>query len=388
MRCMSFGNAVASAVRLLTVTFIVTASIEAHAQGAGELARRQGSMSLQDFNRRNLGVEFIVENIGTRRATLSAFAGGRKVILTREVRYTRYGAQVRAAWDGFGTAHVAFHLETGSGASYVGYANVSANGAYQSGTSVNGNRTNETPAITTYPNGVAVFWKGRTNNNSYWAWRPYFSTTWQGGEVPSAANRYGPDGACPRGGHYVYLWRGRRNPKNHYYSIYDGQRWGPVIQTSSTVWGQQCPEKTQPGGNLARGAAVSAQSTFPGYAASRITDGSTNTTVGGPYSWANAHTSGANGRLPNWVDITLSQARSFNEIRVYTSQGYEIRDFDLQVLGGSGWATVAVVRNNTQVTRTLRFGTVTSNKIRVIARRGPANQSIYARINELQVYRR
>lgn len=139
--------------------------------------------------------------------------------------------------------------------------------------------------------------------------------------------------------------------------------------------------------NKALNATTTASSTFPGYAAARINDGNRNTTVGGAYSWANAHTSlPTNGRLPQWVELDLGSTKSFNKVVLYTSAGYPIRDYRIQYKSGSSWINAASVTGNTSTQRVHSFSTKSARYIRVYATKGPNNQNIYVRVNELQVY--
>ncbi|WP_433927621.1 thiol-activated cytolysin family protein [Sorangium cellulosum] len=138
--------------------------------------------------------------------------------------------------------------------------------------------------------------------------------------------------------------------------------------------------------NFARAATVTAQSTFPGYSTARINDGDLNTAVDGAVSWANAHTAAPNGVLPQWVDINFGAPRTFSEVRVYTSASLPIRDYDLQSWNGSSWQTLVAVTGNTQTLRTDNFPAVTSDRLRILCRRGPDAQTIHARLNEVEVY--
>lgn len=137
--------------------------------------------------------------------------------------------------------------------------------------------------------------------------------------------------------------------------------------------------------NVAPIATASAQSTFPGYSASKINDGDTNTTVGGPYSWSNAHTYGSDGRLPNWVQLDFGKNIPFSNTVLYSSSGYVIRDYDIEIWTGSAWQTAVSYVGNTSVTSVNSFSPIVGSKIRVVGRRGPNNQDIYVRVNELQV---
>ncbi|WP_144395288.1 discoidin domain-containing protein [Pleionea sediminis] len=139
-------------------------------------------------------------------------------------------------------------------------------------------------------------------------------------------------------------------------------------------------------GNIASQGYATAQSTFPGYSASNINDGDRNTTVGGSYSWANGHTYAPDGRLPNWVQLAYRTERTFSKVVLYTSRGYELKDYDIQIRSGRNWITVVRQRGNTNVSRVHTFRPTSGNVIRVMALRGPDNQYIYGRVNELEVY--
>jgi|GEM_PF-4129292 len=140
--------------------------------------------------------------------------------------------------------------------------------------------------------------------------------------------------------------------------------------------------------NLARdpGVTATAQSSFGGYSPQRVIDGDRNTTVGPAYSWANAHVYGADGRLPQWLEIDLHTPRSFDRIDLYTSAGYAIKNYDIEAWNGSAWTTIVSQVDNHADMLSHRFSEVTASKVRVIGRRGPDNQYVYVRVNELEIY--
>ncbi|MEV7232398.1 discoidin domain-containing protein [Polymorphospora sp. NPDC051019] len=137
--------------------------------------------------------------------------------------------------------------------------------------------------------------------------------------------------------------------------------------------------------NLARSGTVSASSTFSGYSVNRINDGSTNTTLGGLHSWANA--GGTYPPLtPEWVQVDFGVNKAVSRVVVYTSQGYPIRDFDIQVWNGITFITVAQVTGNTQLVRTVTFGQRTTRLVRLLGKHGPTHQPGYVRVNEFEAY--
>lgn len=168
---------------------------------------------------------------------------------------------------------------------------------------------------------------------------------------------------------------------------------GELMETDESVLdkpGVDDAEDVYKSANLALSASTSASTTFCWgtglhcYYSHRINDGSRNTTVGGYYSWANNWGEGIS--LPQWVELDFGSPISFNRVELYTSSGYQIRDYDIQYWNGSGWYNAVSVNGNTSVHRTHKFGTRTASRIRVNGRRGPDNQSIYVRVNELEVY--
>lgn len=144
------------------------------------------------------------------------------------------------------------------------------------------------------------------------------------------------------------------------------------------------------GENLAYMAPTFATSTYCAgaglhcYSASRINDGSTNTTVGGFQSWTNADVN-----PPGWgtfVGMNFPGSTTFNRVRIYTSDGYPIRDYQIEYNNGSGWSPIVTVYGNTYTQRTHNFASTAGFGVRVIGMSGPNNQPQYVRVNELQVF--
>lgn len=131
--------------------------------------------------------------------------------------------------------------------------------------------------------------------------------------------------------------------------------------------------------NLSIGAAASALTTDTanGYAASKINDGSATTDWNG---WANT------GSTPDWVQLDFGTNKTFNRVELYTTTGYEIRNYKIQYWNGSGWVDAVSVTGNTSNHRTHTFSAVTGSKIRVYGTSGPTIQPGFVRVNELEVY--
>jgi hypothetical protein len=136
------------------------------------------------------------------------------------------------------------------------------------------------------------------------------------------------------------------------------------------------------GPNFARSARVTASSTYPRYSPERAVDGRTTTELGGEFSWAN----GENSVLPQWLEVDLAAPRAIRRVDLYTTSGYELRDYRIQCWDGSGWADLAVVAGNTLTYRVHTFAPVHCDRLRVLCESGPDRQPQYVRINEIEIY--
>ena len=143
--------------------------------------------------------------------------------------------------------------------------------------------------------------------------------------------------------------------------------------------------------NLALAALASASTTYPGYSAARTNDGSRDTSVNGTQSWANAW--GA--PMPQWVQLDFGTEKFFNTVTVYTSAGYAVRQYEIQIWNpfanpnGGAFQTIATVNNFTNatvITTPLPGGPYRSRLLRIRCLTGSALQPGYARINEIEVY--
>lgn len=137
--------------------------------------------------------------------------------------------------------------------------------------------------------------------------------------------------------------------------------------------------------NLALAATVSASSTYGGYSPLRAKDGSQSTALGGASSWCNSGY--GSGYPPQWIQLDFGVAKTFSSVVVYTSSGYPIRDYDVQVYSQqTGWTTVAKVQNNTALKITSTFPTQNARLVRILTLSGPTYQPGFTRINEFEVY--
>ncbi|GLW90578.1 discoidin domain-containing protein [Actinokineospora globicatena] len=156
--------------------------------------------------------------------------------------------------------------------------------------------------------------------------------------------------------------------------------------SSPTTYPSSDPNPPKPGTNYALAGWATASSTFPGYAARKVNDGSASTALGCDHSWANDI-----GRppsvTPEWVQVDWHYERSVSHIVVYTSDGYPLRDFDVQVYNPNGWwDTVATYNYNTNTKVNVWFGARNTRGVKILAKVGPSHQPQYARVNEIQAY--
>lgn len=128
------------------------------------------------------------------------------------------------------------------------------------------------------------------------------------------------------------------------------------------------------------GVTTSASSTYPGYSSTKVIDHDYSAAFGGGSSWANYDP------LPQWLEITFPEMRTFNMVQICTTQGYELKDYQIQYFDGTNWYdAMAPVTGNTQTYMTHKFPKVTATKMRILCNSGPAIEPYYARINEVVV---
>ncbi len=138
--------------------------------------------------------------------------------------------------------------------------------------------------------------------------------------------------------------------------------------------------------NYALQATVTAESTYPGYSILKIKDGSRNTTVGPSYSWTNNFPAG--GKLPESVFLKFSSLKSIDRIDIYSSSGYVLQNYTIQyrVTTTGTWINLVNVTGNTSVVRTHTFPSVNLLEVQIICQLGPNSQTIYGRLNEVEIY--
>jgi hypothetical protein len=89
--------------------------------------------------------------------------------------------------------------------------------------------------------------------------------------------------------------------------------------------------------------------------------------------------------LPQWFQIDFGAPKTFSRVDVYSSEGFAIQDYDLQYWNGTAWIDILQERGNADVHIIHQFASVTGSKVQIIARKGPNAQTIYTRLNEVEV---
>ncbi|TDD30457.1 hypothetical protein E1218_01245 [Kribbella turkmenica] len=142
-----------------------------------------------------------------------------------------------------------------------------------------------------------------------------------------------------------------------------------------------------PGDNLLLGEQAAASSTHGNMRLCGGVDGNADSAQWGAGGWHDA----TKGVFPDTYGVDFVTPVSVGRVVLHTldSARYPasvmgIRDFDVQVRTGSEWATVGVVRDNTQGWVTVSFDPVTSNAVRLVIQ--DSNDHGYSRIVELEAY--
>ncbi|HEX4460286.1 MAG TPA: fibronectin type III domain-containing protein, partial [Polyangia bacterium] len=140
--------------------------------------------------------------------------------------------------------------------------------------------------------------------------------------------------------------------------------------------------------NLALTATTSASSTFNNpsigvYDVALVNDGNIDTAVGPTDSWSN----GQGTALPQTVTLGFAGTKTPAVVHLYTSVGYEMQAFDVQVGNGTTWTTVGSVTGNTAAYVNVPLSpAVAGTQLRVVCNTGSIVQPTIVRINELEVY--
>jgi len=158
-------------------------------------------------------------------------------------------------------------------------------------------------------------------------------------------------------------------------AAYDHRRFGPPPPSAC---GTQ---------NLLRTASASASSTYSGYSPARTNDGNRNTSLGEAYSWSNARETATTPALPASLSFALATPALVDQVLVYTTAGWDMRDYDLEYFDGAQWSTIERVRDNRQTVREHWFPRTQMSNLRIVGLSGPDHQTVHVRVNEVEAYR-
>lgn len=131
--------------------------------------------------------------------------------------------------------------------------------------------------------------------------------------------------------------------------------------------------------NQAPLATVTASSTFAGYSTAKTIDGDRSLAL--QAGWANA-----SGELPATVELVWPGCRAMDRVDLFTTDMYEIADYDLEAWDGTQWVLLDMVRGNTADAKVSTFSLLATDRLRIKALAGPATQAGFARVNEVEVY--
>jgi len=136
--------------------------------------------------------------------------------------------------------------------------------------------------------------------------------------------------------------------------------------------------------NFARTSRVNASSTYGSYSAAKTIDGDTDTSLGEPYSWANARYA----PMPQWLSYDLGVPRTINRVVVYTTASYPIKDFDIRYWDDAlGYQIAYSVRGNTAAVIPIDLPrSMTTRLVFMDGYSGPDHQPGYVRINEFELW--
>jgi YD repeat-containing protein len=158
--------------------------------------------------------------------------------------------------------------------------------------------------------------------------------------------------------------------------VVNGSSNGYSMLAEVEAWGvDAAPAET----NVALTGVVSASSTYaPSYPASSLNN---NERAGAPWGNYSSWIDATPGVYPDWVEIDFDNAKTIDHVVVYSLQdnysspveptdtmtfsNYGTTDFDVQALVNGTWTTVASVRGNNLVKRSVSFAAVSTSSIRI-----------------------
>ncbi|UVI33523.1 S-layer homology domain-containing protein [Paenibacillus spongiae] len=100
--------------------------------------------------------------------------------------------------------------------------------------------------------------------------------------------------------------------------------------------------------------------------------------------WTSGLDGGTSYDNPQWLQVAFKQPTTFNHVEVYSTKGFQMKDFDVQYWDGTQWITLYSVKGNESEAVKALIPDVTTEKIRVISYKGDALG--ISRISAIEVY--
>ncbi|MFC3800889.1 DUF4038 domain-containing protein [Cohnella sp. GCM10012308] len=87
---------------------------------------------------------------------------------------------------------------------------------------------------------------------------------------------------------------------------------------------------------------------------------------------------------PQWLQVAFKAPTTFNHVEVYSTQGYQMKDFDVQYWDGSKWVSLYSVKGNTSNAVKTLIPDVTTDKVRIVGYKGDGLGIV--RVSAIEVY--
>lgn len=148
------------------------------------------------------------------------------------------------------------------------------------------------------------------------------------------------------------------------------------------------PPQKGAGDNLALGEQATASSTHGNFDVCGGVDGNRDSE---DWDVRTGWNDGTRSQFPDTYEVRLAEPAQVDRVELYTLDSsryaaarYGLRDWDVRVLAGGEWRTVAQVRGNTAGHVGSEFDALTAEAVRIVAL--GSNDNAYSRVVELEVY--
>lgn len=100
--------------------------------------------------------------------------------------------------------------------------------------------------------------------------------------------------------------------------------------------------------------------------------------------WTSGLDGGTSYDNPQWLQVAFKEPTTFNHVEVYSTKGFQMKDFDVQYWDGTKWVALYSVKGNESEAIKILMPDVTTEKIRVICYKGDGLG--IARVSAIEVY--